>query len=325
MIAAEELRWWQNFEKVVERAKTAAHNEGFNVRTLFMQTHKKAGGRPQTESSDPADSFPDSCHSPMRIFTDGPNRRPPNMTTNDDQDDDGQPRTTAAAECDETEIGPAAAETELVPQLTVAASELAWSRAEDGDTGGEYSWGRAAERASIIVIAAAAVAVAIALLIWLGFHLHDQTKPTAAPGTVRPVTIEPAAAAPPPPSTVTVTPAPPATVTVQAAQPPPPPAPAPAVKPAPALPPPGGTDVFTICPDGHEGVVGGHTTCAFAENVRRAFYNSGMANTFTAYSPITGDAYEMTCAGRYPAYFTDGSTTISTRCYGGDNAEVVIW
>lgn len=52
------LRWlmgrmgysaWQNFEPIIERAKTAAHNEGFNVRTLFMQTHEKSGGRPQTD------------------------------------------------------------------------------------------------------------------------------------------------------------------------------------------------------------------------------------------------------------------------------------
>lgn len=52
------LRWlmgqmgysaWQNFEPIIERAKTAARNEGFNVRTLFMQTHEKSGGRPQTD------------------------------------------------------------------------------------------------------------------------------------------------------------------------------------------------------------------------------------------------------------------------------------
>ena len=32
-----------------ERAKTAAYNEGFNVRTLFTQTVKKTGGRPETD------------------------------------------------------------------------------------------------------------------------------------------------------------------------------------------------------------------------------------------------------------------------------------
>lgn len=247
-----------------------------------------------------------------------------------DQDDE-QPPTTVSANGDETEIGLAADETELVPPLTIAASELAWSRDQENYAGADYSWGRTAERASIIVIAAAAVALVIGFLTWLGFHLYDQANPSAAPGTTRPVTIEPAAvlpsitatatapaAAPQPPSTVTVTAAPPTTVTVEAA----PPAPRPNDS---LVPPAAGTTVFTICPDGHEGVVGGHTSCAFAQNVRRTFYSSGMATTFTAYSPVTGDAYEMSCAGRYPAYFEDGSTKISTRCYGGDNAEVVIW
>lgn len=84
-------------------------------------------------------------------------------------------------------------------------------------------------------------------------------------------------------------------------------------------------DVFDMCPDGHEGVVGGHTSCAFAENVRRAFYASGMSNEFIAYSPVTGERYEMVCEGEYPAYFNNGEVLTSTRCYGGENAEVVIW
>lgn len=37
---------WQKFEPIIERAKTAAHNEGFNVRTLFTQTVEKGDGRP---------------------------------------------------------------------------------------------------------------------------------------------------------------------------------------------------------------------------------------------------------------------------------------
>lgn len=40
---------WQHFEPVVERAKTTAHNEGFNVRTLFTVDRKNTGGRPQTD------------------------------------------------------------------------------------------------------------------------------------------------------------------------------------------------------------------------------------------------------------------------------------
>jgi hypothetical protein len=88
---------------------------------------------------------------------------------------------------------------------------------------------------------------------------------------------------------------------------------------------PAHADVFDMCPDGREGVVGGHTTCDFAENVRGAFYASGMSNDFVAYSPVTGERYEISCEGMYPAKFSDGETLKSTRCYGGDNAEVVIW
>ncbi|WP_156649144.1 phage antirepressor KilAC domain-containing protein [Mycobacteroides abscessus] len=43
---------WQNFERSIERAKQAAHNEGFNVRTLFTAVSKKAGpegGRPRLD------------------------------------------------------------------------------------------------------------------------------------------------------------------------------------------------------------------------------------------------------------------------------------
>jgi hypothetical protein len=84
-------------------------------------------------------------------------------------------------------------------------------------------------------------------------------------------------------------------------------------------------DAFEMCPDGHEGVVGGHTSCEFAENVRLAFFASGMAQHFPAYSPVTGERYEMDCEGLFPAYFTDGAVVTSTRCYAGENAEVVIW
>lgn len=239
-----------------------------------------------------------------------------------DDDTKAADQSTVAGHLDETAAGPCADETEIVPAVPEAAfDELAWSRDEDDNAGG--SWGAAAERASIILIAAAAVAVVIGVATWLAFYLSDQTRPARAPAAAGPVTITQAAALPPataapPPATVTVTPAPPSTVTVQAA----PPAPRgdSGVPPA-----PGGTDIFNICPDGHEGVVGGHTSCAFAANVRQIFYASGMSTNFTAYSPVTGDGYEMTCVGRYTAYFNDGSTRISTRCYGGDNAEVVVW
>lgn len=40
---------WHKFEPIIERAKQAAHNEGFNIRTLFTQTVEKSGGRPATD------------------------------------------------------------------------------------------------------------------------------------------------------------------------------------------------------------------------------------------------------------------------------------
>lgn len=40
---------WQHFEPVIERAKIAAHNEGFNVRTLFTVNREKTGGRAKTD------------------------------------------------------------------------------------------------------------------------------------------------------------------------------------------------------------------------------------------------------------------------------------
>jgi hypothetical protein len=88
---------------------------------------------------------------------------------------------------------------------------------------------------------------------------------------------------------------------------------------------PAQASVFTMCPSGHAGVVGGNTSCAFAENVSRTFYASGGASVFVAYSPVTGDRYVMQCFGVRPAVFTDGSSLMSTNCYGGDGAEVVIW
>ena len=38
-----------------------------------------------------------------------------------------------------------------------------------------------------------------------------------------------------------------------------------------------------------------HTSCAFADNVRRAFYASGRSTEVVAYSPVTGERYIMDC------------------------------
>jgi hypothetical protein len=159
-------------------------------------------------------------------------------------------------------------------------------------------------------LAAASVAALIGVLIFV-LHDRDSARPS---NRVEPARNETAAA-----QTAAVPPAaaPTETVTKTIAAPPPP------VEVAPAS----SQTTFVICDDGREGVVGGHTTCLFAENVRRAFYASNDGSEVVAYSPVTGERYEMVCSGGFRANFTDGSHRIATRCIGGDNdsAEVVIW
>lgn len=216
-------------------------------------------------------------------------------------------------------------QTEIVPPVTQVVHEHAWSQEEAVTEVLRQPWGQAWSVAAVVLMFAVLLVMGIVgwALLWNGSHpsqpaeghVSNAPLPAAALPSISSAapqlptadvrTVPPIAA---PPSTVTVTPTAP-TVTVQVA---PPPA-------------SGNTDIFNICPDGHEGVVGGHTSCAFAANVRQIFYASGMSNNFTAFSPVTGDGYEMTCVGRYTAYFNDGSMKVSTRCYGGDNAEVVIW
>jgi DNA-damage-inducible protein D len=42
---------WADFEPAIERAKMTAHNEGFNVRTLFRINPEKTAGRPRVDYS----------------------------------------------------------------------------------------------------------------------------------------------------------------------------------------------------------------------------------------------------------------------------------
>lgn len=84
--------------------------------------------------------------------------------------------------------------------------------------------------------------------------------------------------------------------------------PAPAAVPAPSYSVPSGSYGQASC--GGELTVGPDTSCAFAENVRSAYESSG-AGTVSAYSPVTGETYEMTCSsGAY------------VECSGADNASV---
>lgn len=66
------------------------------------------------------------------------------------------------------------------------------------------------------------------------------------------------------------------------------------------------------------------TSCPFATEVHYAY--SGRVDTW-AYSPVTGQAYEMSC---FPGYTISldqwpWTTSNAVRCTGGDNAVVWVW
>lgn len=83
--------------------------------------------------------------------------------------------------------------------------------------------------------------------------------------------------------------------------------------------------LFDMCPSGHEGVIGGRTSCAFAENVSQAFWAAGGTGEVIAYSPVTGARYDMVCEPGNMAHFSTGQSLMAARCWGGDGAEVLVW
>jgi len=205
-------------------------------------------------------------------------------------------------------------QTELSPSEFPTEHAYAWALDHpDADT---FRYSDAPQRTTLwLRVCAALTAASVAALVGvLIFVIHDRsTSSTPQPRTATQTTplsapVAQTAAAP----TVTKTETVAAPTPVEAI-----PTPVPATS----------TQTFVICQDGREGVVGGHTTCAFAENVRRAFYGSNDGSDVIAFSPVTGERYEMLCSGGYHASFVDGSQRIATRCIGGDNdsAEVVIW
>ncbi|MEH3135923.1 MAG: DUF2510 domain-containing protein [Mycolicibacterium neoaurum] len=94
-----------------------------------------------------------------------------------------------------------------------------------------------------------------------------------------------------------------------------PPAPPPRLPPPPVSGPPpalgpGDVEDFKLCPSGLTGVASADTSCAFADNVRNAWY-AQPGSVITAYSPVTGKLYTMRCT---PA--DTNAWTSSTRCTG---------
>jgi hypothetical protein len=80
--------------------------------------------------------------------------------------------------------------------------------------------------------------------------------------------------------------------------------------------PAGPADAVSYCgsPADQGGIsVNADTSCPFAENVESAWQSSGGAGSVTAYSPVTGTAYTMSCTASGTGYEV---------CTGGDNAYV---
>lgn len=103
------------------------------------------------------------------------------MTTNHEQDDDEQPPTAAAADSDDTELGPAADETEVVPPVTEAAPELAWSHEEAPTEAMPRPWRSAWVLAGIGMACAVVIALVVVGIGMMVHRDHAPTRPQAAP------------------------------------------------------------------------------------------------------------------------------------------------
>jgi len=192
---------------------------------------------------------------------------------------------------------------------TMAAEAVAWSLDETPTV----RHGRPVSGVLVVlVVSTAGIVALLALLLAAVLRPTKAPQPPAVVTTTPSATAAPAPAPPaPPPATVTVAPP---TVTVHTAPPPEPPAPAPP-----------GRGRFIVCPSGRDGVASAVTSCAFADNVRRVYYNQGQPDSLVAYSPVTDESYLMQCFGPYRATFTDGDVQDVVKCVGGNDAEVVVW
>ena len=74
-------------------------------------------------------------------------------------------------------------------------------------------------------------------------------------------------------------------------------------------------DNFTVCPSGMSGVSTDDTSCAFADNVRWAWY-SQPGNPVTAYSPVTHQSYTMQCAPMSTTFWSEAKRCVGVNSYG---------
>lgn len=195
---------------------------------------------------------------------------------------------------------------QLAPPTEVRTAAWSGEQREDQPDPEGQSWKQ------VSLIAAAIFIPLTALVVIIGLWLQKPRKPpvpelpelSRVPQTTTAMAAPPITVTAPPPVTMTQTPAPvPPPVTVTA---------------------PAANETFLICPDGHSGVATSVTSCQFAINVRTSYEING-GPIVTAYSPVTGDSYEMVCQPGITAHLSDGETVNAIRCTGGNNAVVILW
>ena len=77
-----------------------------------------------------------------------------------------------------------------------------------------------------------------------------------------------------------------------------------------------GADEFTVCPSGLSGVSTPDTSCAFADNVRFAWY-AQPGTIVTAFSPVTQQTYTMQCTSTATTFWPEAK-----RCVGVNSSGV---
>jgi hypothetical protein len=78
---------------------------------------------------------------------------------------------------------------------------------------------------------------------------------------------------------------------------------------------PASADEFTVCPSGMSGVSTDDTSCAFADDVRWAWY-SQPGSIVTAYSPVTHQSYTMQCTSTATTFWPVAKRCVGVNSYG---------
>ena len=85
-----------------------------------------------------------------------------------------------------------------------------------------------------------------------------------------------------------------------------------------------GNGVFVTCGIGGSGIVTKVTSCPFAVNVKQE-YSKNPSTIVYAHSPVTNQDYDMRCETGFTARLKSGLEVDAVRCFGGNNAVVVIF